>query len=155
MEGIDIQGIVRQAIQEFVNNEQAKTSRTRRNARGAKTPGATGTPVERTGGGEQTQPQDGGGGRTELDGARGTAAFGRGKIDLAFKAVQDGVVRTEDGRLIAPNEAGEMSLKEYLSAFVRRIRSFCRRGLPVARDDREQSVVLCSSTGSVGFAEAP
>ena len=25
MEGIDIQGIVRQAVQEFVNNEQAKT----------------------------------------------------------------------------------------------------------------------------------
>jgi hypothetical protein len=37
------------------------------------------------------------------------------KVDLAFKAVQDGIVRTEDGRVMA----GEQSLGEFLSAFVR------------------------------------
>jgi hypothetical protein len=40
------------------------------------------------------------------------------KIDLAFKAVQDGIVRTEDGRLVARTDAGETPLKEYLAAFV-------------------------------------
>ena len=44
--------------------------------------------------------------------------LGVGKIDLAFRAVQDGIVRTEDGRLVARGEAGETSLKEYLTAFV-------------------------------------
>jgi hypothetical protein len=44
--------------------------------------------------------------------------LGVGKIDLAFKAVQDGIVRAEDGRLVARNETGETSLKEYLNAFV-------------------------------------
>jgi hypothetical protein len=36
------------------------------------------------------------------------------KVDLAYKAVQDGVVRTEDGRVTA----GEQSLSEYLAGFV-------------------------------------
>ena len=40
------------------------------------------------------------------------------KIDLAFKAVQDGIVRAEDGRLVARGEGGEGSLKDYLAAFV-------------------------------------
>ncbi len=44
--------------------------------------------------------------------------LGVAKIDLAFKAVQDGIVRTEDGRLVARSEGGEMPLKEYLAAFV-------------------------------------
>jgi hypothetical protein len=44
--------------------------------------------------------------------------LGVGKIDLAFRAVQDGIVRTEDGRLVARSEAGETTLKEYLTAFV-------------------------------------
>jgi hypothetical protein len=44
--------------------------------------------------------------------------LGVGKIDLAFRAVQDGIVRTEDGRLVARTEAGETPLKEYLTAFV-------------------------------------
>src|ERR1019366_195163 len=45
-------------------------------ARGAEAPGATGAPVERTGGREQAQPEVGGGSGAELDGARRTAAFG-------------------------------------------------------------------------------
>ena len=36
------------------------------------------------------------------------------KVDLAFKAVQDEIVRTEDGRLAA----GDQSLSEFLSEFV-------------------------------------
>jgi hypothetical protein len=44
--------------------------------------------------------------------------LGVAKIDLAFKAVQDGIVRTEDGRLVARGESGEMPVKEYLTSFV-------------------------------------
>jgi hypothetical protein len=44
--------------------------------------------------------------------------LGVGKVDLAFKAVQDGVVRVEDGRLAARTEDGEVSLKDYLTKFV-------------------------------------
>lgn len=40
------------------------------------------------------------------------------KVDLAFKAVQDGVVRTEDGRLVARGENGDLPVSEYLASFV-------------------------------------
>jgi hypothetical protein len=40
------------------------------------------------------------------------------KIDLAYKAVQDGVLRTEDGRLVARGENGEQPVAEYLAGFV-------------------------------------
>jgi len=40
------------------------------------------------------------------------------KVDLAFKAVQDGVVRTEDGRLVVRNDGGEQPVSEYLASFV-------------------------------------
>ena len=40
------------------------------------------------------------------------------KVDLAYKAVQDGIVRTDDGRLIARAEGGEQPLEEYLANFV-------------------------------------
>jgi hypothetical protein len=44
--------------------------------------------------------------------------LGVGKVDLAFKAVKDDVVRAEDGRLVAKTEMGEVPLKEYLGGFV-------------------------------------
>ena len=44
--------------------------------------------------------------------------LGVGKVDLAFKAVKDDVVRAEDGRLVAKTEMGEVPLKEYLCGFV-------------------------------------
>jgi len=40
------------------------------------------------------------------------------KVDLAYKAVQDAVVRTEDGRVMARGDNGEQSLNEYLTGFV-------------------------------------
>jgi len=51
--------------------------------------------------------------RTELQ------KLGVAKVDLAYKAVQDGIVRTEDGRLIARGESGEQPLSEFLAGFVR------------------------------------
>ncbi len=40
------------------------------------------------------------------------------KVDLAYKAVQDGIARTEDGRLVARGESGDQSISEYLTNFV-------------------------------------
>jgi hypothetical protein len=37
---------------------------------------------------------------------------------LAFKAVKDDVAKTEDGRLVARGEHGEVGVREYLSNFV-------------------------------------
>jgi hypothetical protein len=49
--------------------------------------------------------------RTELQ------RLGVAKIDLAFKAVRDEIVRSEDGRLLARG-ADQKSLQDYLSGFV-------------------------------------
>jgi hypothetical protein len=51
--------------------------------------------------------------RTELQ------KLGVTKVDLAFKAVQDGIIRAEDGRLVARGENGEVSAAEFLSSFVK------------------------------------
>jgi hypothetical protein len=50
--------------------------------------------------------------RTELQ------KLGVMKVDLAYRAVQDGVVRTDDGRLVARSENGEQPVTEYLASFV-------------------------------------
>jgi hypothetical protein len=44
--------------------------------------------------------------------------LGVAKIDLAYKAVQDGIFRSEDGRLLAKVDGGEVPAKEYLTGFV-------------------------------------
>jgi hypothetical protein len=44
--------------------------------------------------------------------------LGVSKVDLAFKAVKEDIVRAEDGRLIARTEAGDVSAKEYLARFL-------------------------------------
>jgi hypothetical protein len=50
--------------------------------------------------------------RTELQ------KLGVTKIDLAYKAVQDGIVRAEDGRLVAHGYNGEQPVAEFLATFV-------------------------------------
>jgi hypothetical protein len=44
--------------------------------------------------------------------------LGVAKVDLAYKAVQDGIFRTEDGRLVAKVDGVEVSAKEFLGGFV-------------------------------------
>jgi hypothetical protein len=44
--------------------------------------------------------------------------LGVAKVDLAYRAVQEDIRRTEDGRLVARTDAGEVGLREYLSGFV-------------------------------------
>ncbi len=50
--------------------------------------------------------------RTELQ------KLGVKKVELAYKAVQDGIARAEDGRLVARGENGEQSVGEFLAGFV-------------------------------------
>lgn len=40
------------------------------------------------------------------------------KVDLAYKAVRDGIVKTDDGRLMGRGDGGEVPLHEYLAGFV-------------------------------------
>lgn len=44
--------------------------------------------------------------------------LGVAKVDLAFRAVKDEIVRTDDGRLVARTESGESPLRDYLAGFV-------------------------------------
>ena len=120
MEGLDIQAIVRQAIQEYAMNETAKSEpaykvelheeRKRREQ------------LERR---LNEVVEENKRSRKQADEAERSSSvraelqrLGVAKIDLAFKAVQDGIVRGEDGRLVARGESGEVSMKEYLSSFV-------------------------------------
>jgi hypothetical protein len=50
--------------------------------------------------------------RTELQ------KLGVTTVDLAYKAVQDGIVRTDDGRLVARGDNGEQPVGEFLAGFV-------------------------------------
>jgi hypothetical protein len=120
MEGIDIQAIVRQAVQEFSDSEKSRSE-----------PAYKAELLEERKRREQLERR-----MNELvaenrhsrkvaeEAERGSAVraelqrLGVAKIDLAFKAVQDGIVRTEDGRLVARGEGGEMPVKEYLTSFV-------------------------------------
>jgi hypothetical protein len=120
MEGIDIQAIVRQAVQEFVNSEQEKGE-----------PAHKAELQEERKRREQLERRvnelvdENKRSRRVADEAERSSVvraelqrLGVGKIDLAFKAVQDGIVRTEDGRLVARADGGETPLKDYLTAFV-------------------------------------
>ena len=120
MEEIDVQTIVRNAIQEFVTQEQVKSE-----------PAAKAELQEERKRREQLErrlnelvAENKRSRKAAEEAERGSAVraelqrLGVAKIDLAFKAVQDGVVRTEDGRLVARGDNGEMPVKEYLAAFV-------------------------------------
>ncbi len=44
--------------------------------------------------------------------------MGVAKVDVAFKVVKDDVYRSDDGRLLAKGDQGDVSLKDYLSHFL-------------------------------------
>ena len=44
--------------------------------------------------------------------------LGVGKVDLAFRAVKDDIARSDEGRLVARTDSGEVGLKDYLASFV-------------------------------------
>ncbi|HTS64017.1 MAG TPA: hypothetical protein VMH28_18465 [Candidatus Acidoferrales bacterium] len=120
MEGVDIQGIVRQAVQEFVNSEQARSEpaykaeleeeRRRREQLERRLNEVVEENKRSRKAAEEAERSSTV--RAELQ------RLGVAKIDLAFKAVQDGIVRTEDGRLVARTEGGDTPVRDYLTAFV-------------------------------------
>src|SRR4051794_13161385 len=120
MEGIDIQAIVRQAVQEFVSNEQTqaepayKAELQEERRRREQLERRLNELVEENKRSRQIaeEAQTSSAIRAELQ------RLGVAKVDLAFKAIRDDIVRTEDGRLIARGESGEMGVKDYLSEFV-------------------------------------
>src|ERR1041385_2189598 len=120
MQGTDVQSIVQQALQEFVRQQKAQSEpaykvelqeeRKRREllerrlnelAEENKRSREVAAEAERSSAI-----------RAELQ------RLGVAKVDLAYKAVQDAIVRTEDGRLVAKDDSGETAMKEYLSGFV-------------------------------------
>src|SRR5262245_43604103 len=120
MADIDIQAIVRQAVEEFAASQQAKSEpahqaelleeRRRRESLEKR----VNELVE-----ENKRSR-----QAALEAERGAAVraelqrLGVAKIDLAFKAVQDEIVRSADGRLVARGEQGEVPVRDYLTLFV-------------------------------------
>jgi len=120
MEDTDVQSIVKQAIQEFLQEQQAKSE-----------PAYKTELMEERKRREQLErrlsevEEESKRSRQAAENAERSSAIraelqrlGVAKIDLAFKAVQDGIFRTDDGRLLAHGDSGELPLKEYLSSFV-------------------------------------
>jgi hypothetical protein len=132
MEGIDIQAIVKQAVDEFVNREQQKSEpaykaeleeeRRRREDLERKFNDLVeeNTRTKK----EVAEAERGSAIRSELQ------RLGVAKVELAFKAVQDGIARGADGRFIARGDRGEMPLKDYLAAFVHENPEFLPARIP-------------------------
>ena len=120
MDGIDIQAIVRQAIQEYASAEQAKSEPAHQaelleeRRRREQLERRMNELVEENKRSRQVaeEAERSSTVRSELQ------RLGVAKVDLAFKAVQDGIVRTQDGRLVARGDNGEVAVREYLAAFV-------------------------------------
>jgi len=120
MDGIDIQAIVKAAVDEYVSAEQAKSA-----------PAHQAELVEERRRREQLErrvnelvEENKRSRQVAAEAERSSAVrselqrLGVNKIDLAYKAVQDGIVRADDGRLMARTENGDLPMKEYLAAFV-------------------------------------
>jgi hypothetical protein len=120
MEETDIQAIVKQAIQEFLHEQQAKsepaykTELVEERKRREQLERRLNEVEEESKRSRQAAElaERGASIRAELQ------RLGVAKVDLAYRAVHEGVFRTEDGRLLAHSDDGEVPLKEYLSNFV-------------------------------------
>jgi len=120
MEDIDIQSVVQRALQEFVQQQQAQTEPAYKvelqeeRKRREQLERRLNEVVE-----ENKQAR-----KTAAEAERGAAIraelqrLGVAKVDLAYKAVQDSIVRTDDGRLVAKGDSGEVGIKDYLAGFV-------------------------------------
>jgi hypothetical protein len=119
-EGLDVRSIIRGAIEEFIRTEQVRSE-----------PAHKAELAEERKRREQLEQrvnqlvEENRQSRKVAEEAEKSATvrgelqkLGVSKIDLAFRVVKDDIQRTEDGRLIARGDEGEVSLKEYLSNFV-------------------------------------
>ncbi len=120
MEDSDVQTIVKQAIQEFLQEQQAKDE-----------PAHKAELAEERRRREQLERrlnelvEENKRSRAAAEQAERSAAIraelqrlGVAKVDLAYRAVRDCIFRSEDGRLVARSDAGEVPAKEYLATFI-------------------------------------
>lgn len=120
MEETNVQSVVQQALQEFIRQQQAqsepayKTELQEERKRREQLERRLNEVVEENKRSRlaAAEAERGAAVRAELQ------RLGVAKVDLAYKAVQDVIVRTEDGRLVAKGDNGETGMKEYLSGFV-------------------------------------
>lgn len=120
MEDGDVQAIVKQAIQEFVTEQQSKTEPAYKTElveerrRREQLERRLNEVVEENKRSRQAaeQAERGSAIRAELQ------RLGVAKVDLAYRAVQDDIFRSEDGRLMARSDIGEIPAKEYIASFV-------------------------------------
>jgi ATP/maltotriose-dependent transcriptional regulator MalT len=120
MEEIDVQAIVRSAIQEFVNQDRERSEpahkaelQEERKRREQLERRVNELVDENKRSRKMAEEADRSATiRSELQ------RLGVAKVDLAYKAVQDAIERREDGRLVAQSIDGEVPVREYLSAFV-------------------------------------
>jgi len=117
--GVDVASIVRQAIEEFAQRDQAKNEpghraelQEERRLR-EELERRLNEVVEENKRSKQIaeEAQTGASIRAELQ------RLGVAKVDLLFKAIREDIVRTDDGRLVARGD-GEVGVKEFLEDFV-------------------------------------
>jgi hypothetical protein len=120
MEELDVQALIRNAIQEYVDQDRVKSEpaykaelqeeRKRREQLERRMNELVEENKRSRKMAEETERSSAI--RSELQ------RLGVAKVDLAFKAVQDAIERREDGRLVARSADGEVTMKDYLSGFV-------------------------------------
>jgi hypothetical protein len=111
MEQMDVRGMIRDALQEFADykGELAEERKRRENLEHRMNELIEENHRSRA---RAEEVERGSAIRTELQ------KLGVAKVDLAFRVVKDDVVRSEDGRLVARTERGEVALRDYLTQFV-------------------------------------
>jgi hypothetical protein len=120
MEQGDVQGIIKQVVQEFVRQQQStsepayKTELDEERKRREHLEKRVNELVEENKRSQAmtAEVERGAAIRSELQ------RLGVSKVDLAFKVVQDTIGKTPDGRLIAKTGSGEVGMKEYLAEFI-------------------------------------
>jgi hypothetical protein len=120
MEETDIQSVVQQALREFIQQQHAqsepayKVELQEERKRREQLERRLNEVVEENKRSRKmaAEAERGAAIRAELQ------RLGVAKVDLAYKAVQDAIVRTDDGRLIARNESGEIAGRDFLAGFV-------------------------------------
>jgi hypothetical protein len=116
----DVRGIVRNALEEYMRMEQAKTE-----------PAYKAELVEERKRREQLERRlnelvdENRRSRQMAEEMERTSVIraeltrlGVSKVDLAFKAVKEDIQRTSDGRLVARTDSGEVGMRDYLTGFL-------------------------------------
>lgn len=118
---VDVRTIVRDAIEEYVKSERTKaepaykTELTEERKRRELLEQRVNELVEENirSRSRTEEVERGSNVRTELQ------RLGVAKLDLAYRAVKDDIYRSEDGRLLARTDDGEMAMRDYLAHFVK------------------------------------